>query len=272
MLIPKQVIISLFACGSLAAGDTRPKQDVVANSEPAPIARTLEYHETEVPEIRTRVRYTTIFVLPKSEKIMDYVCGDKENWVINGAENFAYVKPEKEKVRTNLNLVTASGNVYSFLLSEGDGATDLKVFVNPKDDSMITAVSAPAKWVPATEADTYRQALDAAREELRKEKESSAKAVTDQADVFRSAYPAQLKHVYRFNDRKPFQVTAIAHDDKFTYIWADPQETPALYEFKDGKPNLISFEFRKGVYVVNKILDDGYLAIGKQRLEFKREE
>jgi len=273
MFIPKQFIISFLACGSLIAGETpRPKADAPPAIDPAAITRTLEYREKEVPEIRTRVRYTTVFVLPKSEKIMDYVCGDKENWVINGAENFAYVKPEKEKARTNLNLVTASGNVYSFLLSEGDGPADLKVFVDPKDDSMVTAVGAPAKWVPAAELDTFRQQLDAAREDLRKERESSATSVASQVDAFRTAYPGQLKHVYRFSDRKPFDVTAIAHDDKVTYIWASPQETPALYEIKDGRPNLISFEFRNGLYVVNKILDSGYLAVGKQRLEFKREE
>jgi type IV secretion system protein VirB9 len=91
-------------------------------------------------------------------------------------------------------------------------------------------------------------------------------------DAFRTAYPGKLKHVYRYTDRGPFQVSAIAHDDRFTYIWANPQETPALYEIKDGKPNLISFEFRNGLYVVNKILDEGYLAVGKHRLDFKREE
>jgi type IV secretion system protein VirB9 len=162
--------------------------------------------------------------------------------------------------------------VYSFLLAEGDGPADLKVFVDPKDDSMLTAVTAPAKWIPASEADGYREQLETAREDLRKERENSTRTVASQVDAFRSAYPRQLKHVYRFNDRKPFQVTAIAHDDKFTYIWANPQETPALYEIKDGKPNLVSFEFRNGLYVINKILDSGYLAVGKDRLEFRREE
>ena len=62
------------------------------------------------------------------------------------------------------------------------------------------------------------------------------------------------------------------HDDKFTYIQADPQEAPALYEIKDGKPNLINFELKDGVYTVAKILDNGYLAIGKKKFNFVREE
>ena len=62
------------------------------------------------------------------------------------------------------------------------------------------------------------------------------------------------------------------NDDKFTYLQARPEETPVLYEIKDGKPNLIKFRYVNGVYVVEKILDEGYLAIGKQKLKFKRED
>ena len=63
------------------------------------------------------------------------------------------------------------------------------------------------------------------------------------------------------------------NDDRgFTFIHARPEETPVLYEIKDGKPNLVNFEYRDGVYVVQKTLDRGYLAIGNQKLNFKREE
>ena len=62
------------------------------------------------------------------------------------------------------------------------------------------------------------------------------------------------------------------HDDKFTYIQARPEETPVLYEIADGKPSLINFEYVDGVYVVRKILDRGYFAIGKEKLNFTREE
>jgi len=41
-------------------------------------------------------------------------------------------------------------------------------------------------------------------------------------------------------------------------------------EVKDGKPNLISFQFESGVYIAPKIIDNGYLAIGKKKLPFAR--
>ena len=71
---------------------------------------------------------------------------------------------------------------------------------------------------------------------------------------------------------KPFKVTAIFHDDRCTYIRADATEVPALYELKDGAPNLVQFDYRDGVYLVGKVLDRGYLAIGRQRLAFFRQE
>ena len=82
--------------------------------------------------LQTRLRYTTMIVLPDGEEILDVICGDKDFWVITATQNIAHVKPAKEGAATNLNLVTTSGEVYSFLLTEKNGASmpDLKVYVN----------------------------------------------------------------------------------------------------------------------------------------------
>jgi Conjugal transfer protein len=68
-------------------------------------------------------------------------------------------------------------------------------------------------------------------------------------------------------------VTAIYHDDRFTYIEATPQEAPAVYELKDGKPSLIQYDFdaKTSRYIIPKILDEGYLRVGKSELRFSRE-
>jgi hypothetical protein len=39
---------------------------------------------------------------------------------------------------------------------------------------------------------------------------------------------------------------------------------------KDGKPNLIQFQFENNVYIAPKIIDNGYLAVGKKKLVFTR--
>ncbi len=73
--------------------------------------------------LQTRLRYTTMIVLPDGEEILDVICGDKDFWVISATHNIAHVKPAKEGATTNLNLVAASGTVYSFLLTEKTAAT-----------------------------------------------------------------------------------------------------------------------------------------------------
>ena len=238
-----------------------------------PEAKVVHYGEKDVVKVKTKLRYTTLIVLPKNEQILDFTCGDKEFWVVNGTQNFAYVKPAKAGAETNLNLITASGNIYSFVLAEvseiPNAQADLKVFVELEGEPMAGAASAAPRFVSAQVAEDYRQQVEIAKEETRQAKQSSQAAI----DSGISKFLANVRFPYRFEaGKKPFFVRAMYHDDKFTYIQARPEETPTLYEIKDGKPNLVNFEYKNGVYVVEKILDRGYLAIGKQKLGFTREE
>ena len=236
----------------------------------------ISYSEKDVIAVKAKVRFTTLIVLPKPEQILDFTCGDKEFWIVNGSQNFAYVKPAKAGSRTNLNLITASGNVYSFVLSEVTDATDsepdLKIFVEPKDESMLSAANGQPRFVTAQQVEDYRQQMEIAKAEARDAKQAAQTAIERETGQFRANYPANLKFLYRFEtEKRPFNVSAMYTDGKFTYIHAHPEEPPALYEMKDGKPNLIQFEFRNGTYVAAKVLDNGYLAIGKQKLSFIRQ-
>jgi type IV secretory pathway VirB9-like protein len=258
-----------LACGPLARAQSA--------DAPSAGARVVAYGEKDVVAVRAKVRYTTLIVLPKNEVILDFTCGDKEFWIVNGTANFAYVKPAKAKAETNLNLITASGNVYSFVLreiSETPGAEpDLKLFLEPKEESTLSAINGAPKFVPAAQIEDFRQQVEIAQAEARDAKQQAQTAVEREVSRLRSEYPAKLQHPYRFARADAlFRVAAIYHDDKFTYIQADPQEAPALYEIKDGKPNLIAFDLKDGVYTVPKILDNGYLAIGKKKFNFYRPE
>ena len=105
----------------------------------------MHYGEKDIVKLKTKILNTTLIILPRTEKILDFVTGDKEFWIINGSENFAYVKPAKTATQTNLNLITASGNIYSFVLKEvselPDSVPDLKVFIEPKEQSLIGAAN-----------------------------------------------------------------------------------------------------------------------------------
>src|SRR5215467_8535932 len=71
------------------------KSPETADAAPESLARVVAYSERDVLKIKAKVRYTTLIVLPKNEQILDFTCGDKEYWIINGTQNFAYIKPAK---------------------------------------------------------------------------------------------------------------------------------------------------------------------------------
>jgi type IV secretion system protein VirB9 len=240
-------------------------------------ARVVSYGERDVIAVKAKIRFTTVIILPKREQILDYTCGDKEFWIVNGSQNLAYVKPAKEGARTDLNLITASGNVYSFVLSEISNVTgtepDMKIFVEPKDESMLSAINGAPRFVAASQVEEVRRQVEQATAEAQHARQSAAKVVEREQEKFRAEYPLSLRFPYRFEPAKPpFNVTAIYTDGKFTYIQAHPDEPPALYQLKDGKPDLVQYEFHDGTYVATGILESGYLAVGKQKLSFIRQE
>ncbi len=213
--------------------------------------------------LQTRLRYTTMIVLPDGEEILDVICGDKDFWVISATHNIAHVKPAKEGASTNLNLVAASGTVYSFLLTEKNGAAlpDLKVYVNV-DPSEQTG---KPKYFSATQVEALKGELSEARAAA----EAAERRATEAIATYQQQYPTKLQFAYgppRY--AKPFLVRSIWHDGRFTYIKTDASELPALYEMKDGKPALLNFQVHDGTYVVPKVIDEGYLSLGKERFAF----
>ena len=106
MLTTSLVILSLGCVGCIVA---RPR---------AGEARVIKYSKKDIVPIRAKLRFSTLIVLPENEDIVDFTTGDKDFWIINGAHNLCYVHPAQAGIRSNLNLVTASGHVYSFLLTE----------------------------------------------------------------------------------------------------------------------------------------------------------
>ncbi len=240
-------------------------------------ARVVKYSREDIVPIRAKLRFSTLIVLPEDEEILDFTTGDKEFWVINGAHNLCYVHPAQAGIRSNLNLVTASGHVYSFLLTEisnqPNAEPDLKIFVEPKEASSIATNAGLHRYVSAAEADAYKMELEAMRSQTADQVHAAQADAVGQVNRFRSSYATKLQFDYQLDSkaaREPFLISTIYHDDTFTYIKCAAREKPALYEIKDGKPNLISFQFENGVYIAPKIIDSGYLAIGNKKLPFAR--
>ena len=43
-----------------------------------------------------------------------------------------------------------------------------------------------------------------------------------------------------------------------------------MYEMRDGKPNLLNYELRDNTYLIPKVMDNGYVELGKKRMDFTR--
>jgi type IV secretion system protein VirB9 len=224
-------------------------------------ARVVKYHANDIVSVKAKMRYTTLIQLPATEKILEVATGDKDFWIIDATGNYCFLHPAKAAIHSNLNLITDKGSVYSFTLDEVESADpDLKVVIEPSDASALASANSTPKLVPASEvASAQAQALAA--------QSRAAQAI----EQFRTEFPTKaLKFDYSYKDQKPFNVSAIYHDAQFTYVKSSATEKFSIYELKDGKPDLINFQLQDGTYVIPKIVDHGYLEIGKHRLAFER--
>jgi type IV secretory pathway VirB9-like protein len=226
--------------------------------------REVSATERGVIPLQTRLRYTTMVVLPEGDEILDVLCGDRDFWVISATQNIAHVKPAKAGAETNLNLVTSSGAIYSFMLTEKSSPPDIKVYVQSEE----RVTTGKPKYYSAAQVQT----LEAQIEELRAAARDEARRLDEAVAAYRQEYPARLQFPYGLPKyEKPFLVRSMWHDGEFTYVKTDATELPALYEMKDRKPSIVNFQVRQGTYVVPKVLDRGYLALGNQRFSFEQQ-
>ncbi|MFT4113520.1 TrbG/VirB9 family P-type conjugative transfer protein [Silvibacterium sp.] len=224
-------------------------------------ARIVKYHANDIVNVHAKMRYTTLIELPSTEKILEVATGDKDFWIINTVGNYCFLHPAKEGIHSNLNLITDKGSVYSFTLDDVESSNpDLKVVIEPSDPSSIAAANGADKLVPAS-------AVTAAEQQAQLAQHRASQAVEE----FRADYPtAALQFDYAYKNASPFDISAIYHDDKFTYIKSSASEKFSIYELKDKKPDLITFQLKDGTYILPTVVDKGYLQIGKHKLSFER--
>src|ERR1700719_2890858 len=152
---PRKSLLPLVACLALLS----PGWAISATTSEG--ARVVSYSREDIIPVRAKLRFSTLIVLPDNEEILDFTTGDKEFWIVNGAHNLCYIHPAQAGIRSNLNLITASGHVYSFLLTEissdPNAQPDLKLFVEPKEAS--ASGTTLHGYVRAADAEAYKKEL-----------------------------------------------------------------------------------------------------------------
>ena len=237
--------------------------------------------EDRIHRLRARVRHTTLIVLPAGERILDFVVGDSEYWHLTGAANVAYLKPLAEKATTNVALVCESGRIYSFLVSEHAEEPTHLVF-RVEAGAEAAGMSGAPGFVARSEVSAYREMAAEAAEAARRAQEQAEAGILEarrraeaEIEALRAAYPARLAFEYRLDraaTRRPFLVEAMWHDGTFTYIRSRGQESPAVYELKDGEAAAVLVQLAgDGLYIVHRVMGDGWLQIGDRRAGWRFE-
>ena len=242
-----------------------------------------EEGEDRIHRLRTQVRHTTVIVLPAGENILDFVVGDSEYWHLTGAANVAFLKPLAPDAATNIALVCESGRIYSFLVAEESGAAPHLV-VRVESGAEETALSGGSSGRPAfvarSEIAAYQQMAAEAAEAARSAREAAETGILEarseaeaKIEAFRAGYPERLAFEYRLDEDaadRPFLVEAMWHDGEFTYLRSHAQESPALYELRDGEPALVAYDLTAdGLYIARHVLGDGWLQIGDERASWR---
>jgi type IV secretion system protein VirB9 len=269
-LIPIFVALGLTLCIAAHCSATEPHR--LQPSAP----RYVTVSEADAPPVvRAGLLQSTLILLPAEEKVATVFGGDTVNWVFDGghvASRFISVKPKIASASTDIHIVSDHGIDYTLQLrevsSDPDDHFDSKVFLSPGDKAAKDKLAELPVFVPAADLERAKQETAAAKAAAVAE----LKAEDTKAEQYRSRYPGSLHFDYAWDGKKGRELglQQIWRDDKFTYLRGHFQETPALYETKDGKGSLINFDFSNGLFTVPKELDNGYLAIGKQKVAFHR--
>jgi type IV secretion system protein VirB9 len=273
----KPPIFIILSCGlafATAHASTAPEPHHLQPNAP----RTITVSEADTPPvIRTGLLQSTLILLPAEEKIATVFGGDTVDWVFDGghvASRFISIKPKVANSTTDIHIVSDHGNEYTLQLREISGDDDphfdSKVFIAPADQAAKDKLVAMPVFVPAADLDKAKQEAAAAKAA----QVAELKAEETKSETYRSQYPGKLHFDYTWDEKKgnALGLQQIWRDDKFTYLRGQFQETPALYETKDKKGSLINFDYNNGLYTVPKQLDNGYLSIGKEKVEFHRVE
>jgi len=238
--------------------------------------RTLTVTEADTPPVvRTGLLQSTLIVLPAEEKVMTVFGGDTKSWFFDAghvASRFVSIKPKELNSMTDVHIISDHGNEYTLQLLEISGDSDphfdTTIFLVPADKAAKDKLAELPAFVPASELDRAKKEAEVAKAAQAEE----LKAEVTKAEQYRSQYPGNLHFDYTWDQKKgaALGIQQIWRDDKFTYLRGQFQETPALYELKDGKGSLIKYDFANGLYTIPKTLIRGYLSIGKQRVDFRQ--
>jgi hypothetical protein len=169
------------------------------------------FGDADLPVIRTKMRFTTLVVLPDGEEIAEVICGDKDYWVIEGRDSMVYVKPSTEGAFTNINVISKSKTVYSFLVQEISKAgskekPDLKVILAAEETTKLKKDRENLEEALHQSERTVKELLEKASREEQAKKKAEVAVEKPKPEMPKVIEPAAGKNTVTEN--KPAAVAA----------------------------------------------------------------
>ncbi len=154
---------------------------------------------------------------------------------------------------------------------DADPHFDSKVFIAPGDKAAKDRLAELPVFVPAAELDKAKQEAAAAKAAAGRDTESREDARKRQ---YRSQYPGTLHFDYTWDKSKGKELGLAGRYGATTSspICAAVSGDACSLRSEGQEAVAHQLRFRNGLYTVPKELDNGYLAIGKQKVEFHRTE
>lgn len=223
-------------------------------------------------KIRVARGQATLIRLPEGQRVMSVYGADKGEsgvWSVDAGKvptRFVALKPKEIGIHTTLHVISNTGQEISFFAQEVTGIdTQFDAEVDAGDGSS-SAEAKEVKWVPADDVVSCKQRADGLKVDIaaatKKAQEDAAAAVFQ----YQTDYPKKLFFGYEWDHAKAAKLgfESAWSDDKFTYFKA--KNVLALYEInEDGKPSLVQYSYADGLYRVEKVLYDGFFAIGPKK-------
>ena len=112
------------------------------------------------------------------------------------------------------------------------------------------------KFISRMDVAIYQEAAEQAERNARASWDQAERRMQEAIDRFRSSYPTLIRFEYSLEkkaERPPFEIAGMWHDGRFTYVRSHATEAPALYESREGKPSLVSYDLTPdGLYIVKR--------------------
>ncbi len=227
-------------------------------------ARTVAYHSQDIVPIHAKLKYTTLIQVPwygedhgsrdRRQGLLGRRC--REQLLLRSSCEGRHQHQSEPHHRQGQHLqLYAAGRIDDVSAARSQGADSARRSVLDRRGSGTATVRTrrSAGAVEAAARERCSRMLD--------KRWTSTRATTR---------PSSSSTTASRQNEAPFDIQSIYHDDKFTYIKTNAPEKFSVYEMKDGKPNLISYELRG--WHLHHSEGDGHrvFELGKKRMDFSR--